>query len=459
MKAHLNPPHPGHRKLIAIFFVVLVSLAAACSSATATPEHSPTPTAEPTPAIAPTAAPTVTSPSGTGSADLRRIDAEAFATLEEILAELGPRESTTVQESAAAEYLKTNLQELGYDVRIQTFSVENLSLAGLGLTLVAPGSSETQEFKAVPMVESGQGDVSGSLISVGLAMPGDIPKSGLDGRIALAKRGVITFQAKAENVFAAGAIGLVVYNNVFAEFRGVLATESEFPVISISRTDGETIEDLLAETDTEASINLVLEDLPSQNVIAEKKGSSDDVVVLGGHYDTVPEISGANDNASGTAVLLTVARLLSDSDLPFTLKIVPFGSEELGLLGSKFYVQSLSEIELQNTKFMLNFDALGTGSGVSVFGDDNLVEILQEVGGQAGIEITVRRGLSGGSSDHASFRDAGVPYAMFFGDDPSRIHTDNDTIEFVQPEMLGGAAAATAALLESPEFAALIKDR
>jgi len=456
MKAFLSPAYFGHKKRIAVLVAILVLLAVACFSATVTPEPSPSHTAEPTPTIAPTAMSAAIS----GSTDLHRIDAEAFATLEAILTELGPRESTTDQESAAAEFLKTNLQELGYDVQIQTFIVENLSLAGMGLTLGTPGSPESQEFMALPMVESGLGDVSGSLISVGLAMPGDIPDSGLEGRIALAKRGVITFQAKAENVFAAGAVGLVVYNNVFGGFRGVLTTESEFPVISISRTDGETIEDLLAESDTEASFDLVLVERSSQNVIAEKTGPGDAVVVLGGHYDTVPEISGANDNASGTAVLLTIARLLAESDLPFTLKIVPFGSEELGLLGSKFYVQSLSEDELQNTKVMLNFDALGTGPEVSVFGDDDLVGLLQEVGGKAGIDISLSRGPgSSSSSDFASFRDAGVTYAMFFGDDVSRIHMDCDTIEFVRPEMLGGAATATAALLESPEFEALIKDQ
>jgi hypothetical protein len=48
---------------------------------------------------------------------------------------------------------------------------------------------------------------------------------------------------------------------------------------------------------------------------------------------------------------------------------------------------------------------------------------------------------------------------MFFGDDVTRIHTERDTLEFVQPEMLGGAAAIAAALLQSPEFAELIANQ
>ena len=420
-------------------------LAAACTSATVTPE----PTVAPSPTVTPEH----------GQAGLTALDlasADAFAELEKFLEELGPRESATAQEAAAAEYLQDRFQESGYETEIQRFTIEDLALAGMGLRLELP---DPEEFAALPLERSGLGDVSGILTPVGLAMPGDLPDGGLEGRIAFAKRGVITFQAKAENVFAAGAVGLVIYNNVFGPFRGVLATQPDFPVISISRNDGEAIEDLLADSEIEALITLTTKDLPSQNVIAEKKGPGESVVVLGGHYDSVPGIAGANDNASGAAVLVTLARMLADVDLPFTIRIVPFGSEELGLLGSRFYVESLSENELENTKAMLNFDALGTGSGVSVFGDGDITALVSDIGDQVNVDVAVTLGLRGGSSDFANFREAGVPYLMFFGDDVSRIHTERDTLEFVQAEMLGGAAAVAAALLQSQEFADLIASR
>ncbi|MCI0864765.1 MAG: hypothetical protein J4N69_11040, partial [Chloroflexi bacterium] len=60
---------------------------------------------------------------------------EAFTVLTEFLEELGPRESATDQELAAARYLQTRFQDLGYATEIQSFTVEQLSLAGLGLTL------------------------------------------------------------------------------------------------------------------------------------------------------------------------------------------------------------------------------------------------------------------------------------------------------------------------------------
>ncbi|MCH8297980.1 MAG: M20/M25/M40 family metallo-hydrolase [Chloroflexi bacterium] len=444
------PAIPTIRRQKAVIVAAAVfAFSAACTSATATPEPIPTATPEPAPTF--TAAPTPTS--ALQPVELASPAVDAFAVLEEILEELGPRESATDQELAAARYLQSRLQALGYATELQTFTVEGLSLAGLGLTLDTP---ESREFTALPLIRTGLGDVAGVLTPVGLARPEDIPDAGLEGRIALAERGIITFQSKAENVFAAGAVGLVVYNNVSGIFQGVLATQPEFPVIALSQDDGAAIEALLAGSEIEASIALTLEDLPSRNVIAEKAGPGDAVVVLGGHYDSVPGILAANDNASGIAVLLAIAESLAEVDLPFTLRIVPFGSEELGLLGSRHYVQSLSDEELANTKAMLNFDALGSGTGVSIFGNRDFTELATALGGETGVDVAVTRGLSGGSSDFASFRDAGVPFLMFFSDDFSRIHTERDTIEFVRPELLAGAAAIATALLQSEGFAALI---
>ena len=99
---------------------------------------------------------------------------------------------------------------------------------------------------------------------------------------------------------------------------------------------------------------------------------------------------------------------------------------------------------------MLNLDALGTGRVVGILGDDKLVTRILEVGEEAGIESERRPSLRRGtSSDHASFRSAGIPVAFLLADDFSRIHTPEDTVEFVRPELLGNSAALTVLLLES----------
>ena len=147
---------------------VLLGSGAACSSATPTPP--PTSTPEPTPTLAPN--PTSTPvPLVVDTEVLDLASTRAFVILEEILEELGPRESATAQESAAAMYLQTKLQDLGYETEIQQFIVEHVSLAGMGLTLITP---QSMEFAASALDESGLGDVSGILTPVGLATPGDI---------------------------------------------------------------------------------------------------------------------------------------------------------------------------------------------------------------------------------------------------------------------------------------------
>ena len=143
-----------------------------------TPEPPPTFTTDPTPTSAAEPAPAfIAEPaltSAPGPVDLDLAEVDAFAVLEEFLEELGPRESATEQELAAARYLQSRFQELGYATELQTFTVEDISLAGLGLTLNTP---QPREFTALPLVGTGLGEVSGVLTPVGLAMPGGLTGS------------------------------------------------------------------------------------------------------------------------------------------------------------------------------------------------------------------------------------------------------------------------------------------
>ena len=114
--------------------------------------------------------------------------------------------------------------------------------------------------------------------------------------------------------------------------------------------------------------------------------------------------SRGNDNASGIAVQLVIAELLADVDLFYTFKHVQLGSEELGLSGSRFYVQELSNADLENARLMLNFDALCTGSGVAILRDGVFTNLINE-----------------------EVNEVGVPFVMVLGGDPSRNHTALDT--------------------------------
>jgi len=120
------------RRFVTGLLVAILALLLACSSAAATPVPTIAPSLEPTS----TPAPKLEAESGLSEPDAATTD--SMLALEDFLEKLGPRESATAQESAAARYLQEKLQNLGYATHIQEFPVIDHSLQGLGLTLNTP---------------------------------------------------------------------------------------------------------------------------------------------------------------------------------------------------------------------------------------------------------------------------------------------------------------------------------
>ncbi len=197
----------------------------------------------------------------------------------------------------------------------------------------------------------------------------------------------------------------------------------------------------------------------SSNIILELPGQGEGVVILGAHYDTVRNSVGANDNASGVGVLLTLAERLAQppwssqmvSVFPFTLRIIAFGSEETGMIGSGHYVRQLTDEELDAIKVMINFDSVGSGTFLRGPGDSWLTGLVEEIASKEGVSYTsINEGYSG--SDHFSFKyDAEIPTISFYSNDKSRINTRGDTIEFINPVLLGDMVALVLELLASLE--------
>ena len=436
------------------------------------PEVLPSPTPKPTATPVPSSSPTPPTPTpGSGSSTPRaagsatsppelRAGGVATSTLVAELAEktwdtlvtltdeLSPRESATEEELVAAQYLLKELRALGYEAELQPFMVEVLSSEHPVLTVGASGSSDIQ---ALPLRFSGEGQATGTVADVGRAFVDDIPAKGLTGQVALIERGNITFEEKVARVAEAGAVAAVIYNNVPGLFGGRLANQGAIPAVAISRESGLALKASGGQGNVEATVTVIIEVRDSRNVIAEKPGTDalGGVVVLGGHYDTVPDTQGANDNGSGIATMLTIAREVSETSFPFTLRFIAFGAEEVGLFGSRHYVDSLSASERDEIVAMLNFDALGEGPITAALGNDNLVAEVQEYGASIGVDVERRLGLGGGSSDHAPFEAVGIPILFFIADELSRINSPLDTIEHVQAERLGVAAALGLGLLDA----------
>ena len=429
---------------------LLLIVFAACNSdqelaeptaATATPAAAPSPGATPiltaTSESSPTAEP-VELP------DVDTLAASAFVHVRALINEVPPRTSTTPGELAAAEYLQDQLLGFGYETSIQEFPVLQIPPEGQYVTVEG---AILRTITARVIEGSGEGVVTGPLVYVELGREDELPGEGLEGAIALIERGIIPFIEKVRNVAAAGAIGAVIFNNDQGLFRGTFGERFDTPTTGISRADGQELVRALQAGPVTATVSLLADMVSSQNVVAIKpEGSGDtgdpgdvsDIVIVGGHYDTVPGAPGAGDNAAGTAVAVEIASRLADIDLPYELRIVLFGSEELGLLGSSHYVSTLSPDEIERTTLMLNLDALGAGQ-LEVIGDRPLVNAVMGIAESEGIRI--RQGVVplGASSDHASFRAVGIPVVFLVGSDSTRLHSPGDTIGGVRQELLGQA--------------------
>ena len=413
------------------------------SPATATAVPQAASTVAPMPTVAPPPEPTAVAETPTPvpeNQDAVRLSGEGMELLTRFTEEYSPRQSGSDGELAAAEYIKAHLEDLGYDAVFQAVEVEHIPWGGEFVSLAGDGRPD---LRAVPMSKTGFGDVSAPLVSVGKAFEDDIPEDGLDGVIALIERGEITFEEKVNRVADAGAIAAIIYNNERGNFRGALQSDGPIPAASLSQEEGEDVLQLLEdEPELVARVKIETVLLDSQNVIAELNDQPAEcgVVVMGGHYDSVANTQAAGDNGTGVVSLLLmaeeVADELADGNLPFAVRFVFFGVEEIGLYGSKHYVDELSEGEREEIIAMLNFDAMGKGNA-SVEGSAALVDRATRYAVDNGIRLNSRRNSEGFGSDHASFLAVDIPALFFYGDDFSIINSPDDVLEEVDPSVMG----------------------
>ena len=161
----------------------------------------------------------------------------------------------------------------------------------------------------------------------------------------------------------------------------------------------------------------------SVNVVAVKTGRSAREIVVGAHYDSVKDGRGADDNASGVAVMLEVAELLKDETTPYTIRFVAFGAEEVGMLGSNAYVSQMSKADRANTVAMVNLDSVMAGDIAYIYSDEGGRAALRNWtmgwASRNGFDLRTIRNVDlsdpegGGSSDYAAFQQAGIPFVYF----------------------------------------------
>jgi Zn-dependent M28 family amino/carboxypeptidase len=282
---------------------------------------------------------------------------------------------------ASVDYVVEKLEAAGYDTEVQPFDYLAFEVVGpSALQQTAPGMvTYVEGVDFGPITQTDPGDVTAAVTAVDLQLGlGNTSTSGCEaadfagfpaGNIALLQRGVCTFELKAENAAAAGAVGIVIFNQgdtADPSRQGIPAVTltanntSGIPVLGTTYALGAT----LAGTPglvMRVFANSLRQVLPTFNVLAEKTGKNDgNVVMAGAHLDSVLAGPGIQDNGSGSAALLEAAEQLANVKPQNTLRFAWWGAEESGLVGSTNYVNGLSDAELGRIALYLNFDMIGS---------------------------------------------------------------------------------------------------
>jgi Zn-dependent M28 family amino/carboxypeptidase len=363
------------------------------------------------------------------------------------------RASGTPGYDLSVDYIEELLVAAGYEVTRQDFLFNSFrELTTPVFEQVSPDPTVYVAGEDFFTAEySGSGDVTATLQAVDLVLPpgptastsnsGCEPEDFADfvaGNIALVQRGTCDFSVKAQNAFDAGAVGVIIFNEGQEGRTETLNPtlgdqfSADLPVVGTSFEIGNELAALL-ETG-EVIIHLMTDtlielDVPTTNLIAETPTGRDDrVVMAGAHLDSVPDGPGIEDNGTGSVALLETALQIAELGIEprNTIRFAWWGAEEAGLVGSQFYVDSLTKAETKDIELYLNFDMIGSpnfarfiydGDGDAFgikgpTGSDDIETLFEEFFASQGLASEPT--AFDGRSDYDAFITAGIPAGGLF---------------------------------------------
>jgi hypothetical protein len=343
----------------------------------------------------------------------------------------------SAQNDRALTILAEELRSLGIDVRREAFAIPGWVRGDDEIVVTSPLS---RKLRAVAL---GFTDVlpafEDSVVLVGSGSEEEFRGTHARGKIALVTsktprgkepllRSEVISIAAAQGARAVCFVndkegGLVLCG--VANFQGKPAP---VPAFSLTLEEGSWIERLL-QGGIPVRMRIVVRShcmqMPTANLVATLPGSTGKTIVAGAHVDGWDIGQGAIDNGIGSAILFDVARLLKkySGRNAYTVKLVWFNGEELGLWGSKEYVRAH---EGDTIAAMVNMDMTGAPQGFNAGGFDEIVPLLsgvaRKLGGFAMQEEPANS--PGTNSDHEPFMLKGIPALSVFG------HLDGDKVRY-----------------------------
>jgi len=388
--------------------------------------------------------------------------------------------------------------EYGNDYVIFTYSgsvdiTAEVVFAGYGITILPYNQADYPDCTAPT---GGYDDYAGLNVTDKIVLvfrhgPNDDPNwyyADCPNNVPGAEAGAWAFGYKALNAYAHGAKGMILVNDYRhgpAPTSGTLRSYAYRSDMGAVRAHRETVGEVLvpnlealqdqidatltpASGPTGQSVNMVVTasydpEALTQNVLGAIPGTDpeigDEVVIVMAHYDhlgvspTGEIYAGADDDASGTATVMEIAKVMASGNFApkRTVLFAAWAAEEEGLLGSEYYVEEDPKYPLVRTVAALQMDMIGVGdrSGVNVFGGTVLTDLFNQVAANAGEVLVEAQPFNpNNNSDNAPFFNAGVPAVMFQTRGPHEYyHTPADTYDTIdryELEQAGRVVAATA---------------
>ena len=339
------------------------------------------------------------------------------------------------EERRAAEYLKDAFTEVGVDAHLEEFEVDMATVHEATLTV------DGRDIPCRGYLCAGSGEVEAPLYY--LTENDRYSLSLCRGKIVMIDGylGAWRYRDMLDN----GAVGFITYDgNVnftdrdidHRELRSYVSEGKKIPGININAKDAVDIINSDAKT---ARIVLKQDEYKgkSQNVVADVKGETDDLIIFTAHYDSTSLSQGAYDNMSGSIGLIGMAEYFAKNPTRYSLRFILCGSEERGLLGSKAYCAD-HEDQLKSVALVINLDMIGCimGKFIACATCENaLVNYITYLGYELGFQVKAYQDVY--SSDSTPFADKGVPavsFARVAGPNLAPIHNSYDTVAVMKTE-------------------------
>ena len=348
----------------------------------------------------------------------------------------GTRAVGTTGYANSVAYVTQQLRAVGYRPALKTFSFDFFrETKPTVFERVAPGLrryESGQDF--VTFRYSAGGNLTAQVVPVDFAATSsgceESDFAGFpDGAVALMRRGGCRFSDKAAAAQSRGAAAALIANDGSPGHNApIMATlfgpGTRIPVLMVSADVASELAASAQASPVRVRIDLSVATTRARvaNVIADLPGRKSGVVLLGAHLDSVASGPGINDNGSGSALVLEVARQARRLHVRprHGLRFAFCGGEELGLLGSTSYVQSLSVKQRSRLLDVLNFDMVGSPNfGRIVYAGEGQPSGSLRINNAfrayfAGRGLPVEEASLGGSSDHAAFAQAGISVGGLF---------------------------------------------